>query len=349
MDSVKMRGIIKFLFRPVRQGGRLLAALMIFVFLFHVGTAYGDTFKVINTADSGAGSLRWAITNANANPGPDTITFQISGNAPFTINLSRALPSVTDPVTIDATTQPGYSGTPVVELNGASTATGSVGLQLNSGFNTVLGLAINRFPAQGIVLNGVSNVIQGNFIGTDTTGALARGNGSFGIWVKSLGNQIGGTTAAARNVISGGNNTGIYIYKTSSNVVQGNYIGISVTGANPLGNNNNGVVIDGSSGNCIGGTVGARNFLSGNGTSGVYLNGAGSSWNVIQGNYIGTDYSGGIIVSNAGDGITVNGAPSNIISGNVISGNGLSGVSMSGGDAVYTWPWPPPGAWSHGR
>jgi titin len=333
MDSVKMRGIIKFLFRPVRQGGRLLAALMIFVFLFHVGTAYGDTFKVINTADSGAGSLRWAITNANANPGPDTITFQISGNAPFTINLSSALPSVTDPVTIDATTQPGYSGAPVVELNGASTATGSVGLQLNSGFNTVLGLAINRFPAQGIVLNGVSNIIQGNFIGTDTTGALARGNGSFGIWVKSLGNQIGGTTAAARNVISGGNNTGIYIYKTSSNVVQGNYIGISVTGANPLGNNNNGVVIDGSSGNCIGGTVGARNFLSGNGTSGVYLNGAGSSWNVIQGNYIGTDYSGVIIVRNAGDGITVNGAPSNIISGNVISGNGLSGVSMSGGGA----------------
>jgi len=63
------------------------------------------------------------------------------------------------------------------------------------------------------------------------------------------------------------------------------------------------------------------------------LNGAGSSRNVIQGNYIGTDYSGGIIVSNAGDGITVNGAPSNIISGNVISGNGLSGVSMSGGGA----------------
>jgi titin len=222
----------------------------------------------------------------------------------------------------------------VVELNGASTATGSVGLQLNSGFNTVLGLAINRFPAQGIVLNGVSNVIQGNFIGTDTTGTLAHGNGSFGIWVKSLGNQIGGTTAAARNVISGGNNTGIYIYNTSSNVVQGNYIGISATGANPLGNYNNGVTIDGSSGNCIGGgAVGARNLLSGNGASGVYLNGAGSSRNVIQGNYIGTDYSGVIIVSNAGDGITVNGAPSNIISGNVISGNGLSGVSMSGGGA----------------
>ena len=335
MDSVKMRGIIKFLFRPVRQGGRLLAMLMIFVFLFHGGTAYGDTFTVTTTADSGAGSLRQAILNANANSGPDTITFQISSMAPFTINLSSALPAVTDPVTIDATTQPGYSGTPVVELNGASTVAGSVGLQLNSAFNTVLGLAINRFPAQGIVLSGVSNVIQGNFIGTDTTGTLARGNGSFGIWVKSLGNQIGGNKAGNGNVISGGNDTGIYIYNTSSNIVQGDYIGISAMGTDPLGNLNSGVTIDGSSGNLIGGgTVGARNFLSGNGVSGVFLNGAGASRNVIQGNYIGTDYSGGLVVSNANDGITLNGAPSNTISGNVISGNGTNGVFLNGAGAV---------------
>ena len=337
MDSVKMRGIIKFLFRPVRQGGRLPAALTIFVFLLHAGAVRGGTFTVTNTADSGPGSLRWAITNANANSGPDTITFQIRGTAPYTISLLGELPEVTDTVTIDATTQPGYSGTPVVELNGTATATGSVGLQLNSGFNTVLGLAINRFPAKGmgIVLSGVSNVIQGNFIGTDTTGTNARGNGSFGIWVESFGNQIGGTTAAARNVISGGNDTGIYIYNTSSNVVQGNYIGISATGTNRLGNRNSGVMIDGSSGNLIGGAnPGARNLISGNGVSGVFLNGASSSRNIIQGNYIGTDYSGSLVVSNANDGITVNGAPSNTISGNVISGNATNGVFLTGAGAV---------------
>lgn len=335
MNSVKMRGIIKFLFRPARQGGRLPATLMIFVFLFQAGRVRGGTFTVTNTADSGLGSLRWAITNANANPGPDTITFQIKGSAPFTINLSSALPDVTDTVTINATNQPGYSGTPVVELNGTNTAAGSVGLQLDSSFNTVLGLAINRFPAQGIVLNGVSNVIQGNFIGTDTTGTLARSNGSFGIWVKSAGNQIGGTTAAARNVISGGNDTGIYIYNTSSNVVQGNYIGVSATGAARLGNQNSGIMIDGSSGNLIGGAnASARNLVSGNGVSGVFLNGAGASRNVIQGNYIGTDVSGGLVVSNANDGITVNGAPSNTISGNVISGNTTNGVFLNGAGAV---------------
>ena len=90
----------------MRQGGRLPATLMVFAFLFHVGAAHGGTFMVTNMADSGAGSLRWAITNANANPGPDTINFEIIGTAPFTINVLSALPAVTDPVTIDATTQP---------------------------------------------------------------------------------------------------------------------------------------------------------------------------------------------------------------------------------------------------
>src|ERR1017187_10040262 len=330
-----MRGIIKFLFCPVCQGGWLPATLMVFAFLFHVGAAHGDTFTVTNMADSGLGSLRWAITNANANPGPDTINFHIIGTAPFTINLLSTLPAVTNPVTIDATTQPEWanSGTPVVELNGASAGSSSVGLQLNSAFNTVVGLAINRFPSYGIVLSGASNVIHGNFIGTDTTGTLARGNGSFGIWVESSGNLIGGRKAINGNVISGGNDTGIFIYNTSSNVVQGNYIGIRVNGAGALGNNVNGITIDESSGNLIGGPSGARNFISGNGVSGVFLNGAAAVQNLIQDNYIGTDVSGGLVAGNANDGITVSGAPSNTISGNVISGNGTNGVFLTGAGA----------------
>jgi titin len=330
-----MRGVIKFPFCPVCQGGRLPATLMVVAFLFHVGAVRGGTFTVTNTADSGAGSLRWAITNANANPGPDTINFQIIGAAPFTINLLSALPAVTDPVTIDATTQPEWltSGTPVVELNGAAAGSSSVGLQLNSASNSVLGLAINRFSAQGIVLSGGANFIQGNFIGTDTTGTLARGNGSFGIWVESSGNLIGGRKSINGNVISGGNDTGIYIFNTSSNVVQGNYIGISANGATELGNNVNGITIDESSGNLIGGPSGGRNFISGNGVSGVFLNGAAAVQNLIQGNYIGTDVSGGLVAGNANDGITVSGAPSNTISGNVISGNGTNGVFLTGAGA----------------
>ena len=238
-----MRSVIKFLFCRVCQGGRLPATLVVFVFLFMAGAAHGITFTVTNTDDSGLGSLRWAITNANTTPGANTISFQISGSAPFTIALLSQLPAITNQVIIDATTQPNYSGTPLVELNGASAGSGSVGLQLNSAFNTVIGLAINRFHTNGIVLSGVSNVIQGNFIGTDTTGANARGNGSFGIWVASSGNRIGGSKAGNGNVISGNRDNGIYISSASSNSVQGNYIGVSATGASALGNTNNGVMI----------------------------------------------------------------------------------------------------------
>jgi titin len=334
-QSVKMRGIIKFLFHSARQGGQLAATLMIFGFPFHAGTAYGNTYAVTNVNDSGTGSLRQAILNANTNAGPDTITFQISGAAPHTITLSNALPAVTVPVTIDATTQPDYVNVPVVELNGASAGSGSIGLQLNSAFITVKGLAINRFSGEGMVLNSVSNIVQGNFIGTDTTGTIARGNGNAGIWVESAGNLIGGTNAGNGNLISGGNNSGLYVLNGGSNTIQGNWIGPGAGGTNALGNINYGIMLNGSGGNLIGGgAVGASNVISGNGSSGVFLNGPNSSGNVIQCNFIGTDYHGHLVVSNANDGITVDGAPSNTISGNVISGNATNGVYLTGPGAV---------------
>ena len=332
-----MRGVIQFLFCSARQGGRLPVALMLCAFLFQTGAAHGGTvYLVTNANDSGVGSLRWAITNANANPGvTNNISFDINGTPPFTINLSSALPAVANPWTIiDATTQPGYSGTPMVELNGASAGSRSVGLQLTSPFNIVKGLAINRFSSYGIHLNGASNVIQGNFIGTDTTGTLALGNGTNGILVESSGNQIGGSKGFSLNVISGNNFNGIYIYNTSSNAVQGNYIGISATGAGALGNANSGIFIFGSVGNLIGGPGGARNFISGNGVSGIFLNGLGTRQNVISNNFIGTDNSGTLVVSNANDGITVSGAPSNTISGNIISGNGTNGVYLAAAGAT---------------
>lgn len=329
---VNMRHVTKLLDCPWHQGG-LPAALIFFVLLFLVGPAMGGIFTVTNTSDSGLGSLRWAITNANANSGADTINFQIAGTAPFTINLLSALPAVTDPAIIDATTQPGYSSAPVVELNGTSAGSGGIGLQLNSVSNTVKGLAINRFKAHGIMLNGAANIIQGNYIGTDTTGTLAYGNGTNGILVSSSGNLIGGGKIGGGNLISGNAYNGIYLYNAGSNTVQGNYIGVTANGAGALGNNN-GIFIFGSGINQIGGPGGARNVISGNLTSGIFLLGSGSEQNVIQNNYIGTDNSGELVVSNSNDGITVSGAPSNTISGNVISGNGGSGIFLSGAGAT---------------
>ena len=328
-----MRSVIKPTMKTKQSGGCLPAILAGLIFTCRV--ACGINFVVTTTADNVAGSLRQAINNANASPGQNTISFQISGTAPFIIAPSSPLPPIANQTTIDATTQPGYVNTPVVVLNGASSGSGSIGLQLNSAFCTVKGLVINQFSVQGMVLNSVSNVIQGNYIGTDATGTSTSGNGDVGLWIKSAGNLIGGTNAGNGNLISGGNKSGIYILSGGNNTIQGNWIGLGAGGTGALGNNNYGILINGSGGNLVGGAVpAARNILSGNGVSGIYLTGGGAAGNLIQGNYVGTDVSGGIAVGNAADGITVIGAPGNLINSNVISGNGEFGVSVSGGGAV---------------
>ena len=316
------------------SGSKWLAAWLC-AGLFATG-GWAATFTVTTTADSGAGTLRQAISDSNTSPGTNNILFQISGTPPFTITPLTALPSVGNPTLIDGTTQNGFTGAPVIELNGTSAGAGAAGLQLLSGFNTVRGLVINRFAAPGIVLSGSSNVIQGNYIGTDVMGTNARANAGFGIWIKSAGNLVGGTNAGNGNVISGGNDTGIYIFNTSGNTVQGNLIGVTATGTKALGNVNNGIVLDRSGGNWIGGSnAAARNVISGNGLSGIFLNTSTAAGNSIQGNYIGLNLSGGAVISNAADGITLNAAPGNLIGsavaggGNVISGNGFSGVAIS--------------------
>ncbi len=275
---------------------------------------------------------------ANANPGLDTIVFQISGTPPFTITPASALPAITESVVIDATTQPGFAGKPVVELNGAATVGQTAGLRFSAGASTLRGLAINRFPVQDIELDSASNSIQGNFIGTDVTGTVARGSGTgnYGLRILSAGNLIGGTNTGDGNVISGGNDTGIYLLNASSNTVQGNLIGVNAAGTAALGNLNNGILVFNSGGNLIGGSSPqARNIISGNGASGIYLNGSAAAGNVIQGNRIGTDISGSNAIGNTqGDGITLVSASGNMICGNLISGNAFAGVSVLGAGAT---------------
>lgn len=310
-----------------------------------VGWLWGSTgilpaavFTVSTSSDSGAGSLRQAILDANAAADLDTIQFAIPGGGPFSITALSQLPALSAPVVIDATTQSGYVNQPRVELNGLNAGAGSVGLRVITGGCTIRGLAINRFNTDGIRLESSFNTIQGNFIGTDVTGTLARANGQYGIF--SLGgstNTIGGTTPTARNVISGGNDTGIYLLNCAGNVVQGNYIGVTAAGTADLGNLNNGIVLFAAPGNIIGGpTAGARNIIAGNDASGLNLNTPDATGNVIQGNYIGVNVTGSGAISNTADGITLNDAAGNTIggptagAGNVISGNGKAGIYFAG-------------------
>ncbi|HOX58683.1 MAG TPA: right-handed parallel beta-helix repeat-containing protein [Candidatus Paceibacterota bacterium] len=308
------------------------------------------TLLVTNSSVSGPGSLQQAILDANAANGLDTIIFHIPGTGVRTIAPTSALPSIIDPVVIDGASQPGFAGTPLIQITGTTAGTGSHGLHLLSGNSTIRGLAINRFSGAGIFIEGPggTNLIQGNFIGTDPTGNLGQGNGASpptfgGVFVfGSSGNWIGGSVATNRNLISANTGSGIYLYNCSSNVVQGNLIGTTVAGTSALGNSTNGISIYNASGNQIGGTSAAtRNIISGNGASGVSIYGPSAMNNTVQGNYIGTQVNGGLALSNAADGITLNGTRANTIggtnlgAGNLISGNGQVGLFLRGTGAYY--------------
>ncbi len=196
--------------------------------------------------------------------------------------------------------------------------------------------------SDGIELTGsgaTNNLIEGNMIGLDATGALDRGNSSNGVLLSGApSNVIGGTAAGSRNVISGNGSQGVNINGAAAagNVVEGNYIGTSITGTVGLGNDSDGVIINAAPGNTIGGTVAeARNVISGNSGRGVRVQGIGATGNLFQGNYIGTDVTGTLDFGNSNDGIFISGGGSNTIGGttagtrNIISGNNGNGIQIT--------------------
>jgi hypothetical protein len=306
-----------------------------------------STFTVTSTNDSGPGSLRQAILDANGNAGLDTIAFNLPGAAPFVIAPVSALPAVTENVIIDGTTQAGFAGAPLVQLSGVNLTSNVDGLLLQAGGCTVRGLVVSQFPRDGIRLLGpTGSVIQGNYLGTDATGAGAAPNGEAGVFINnSPGNLIGGPGASNANVLSGNTQWGLCISNSgaSNNVVEGNFIGLSVTGSASLGNGGDGVSIFGAPGNLIGGVSSSdRNFISGNGQNGVGLYGGTASNNSVLGNYIGPSVTGRASLGNGGSGILVSNAPANLIGspggalGNLISGNVGSGILLTGSGCTAT-------------
>jgi hypothetical protein len=268
--NINIKAPVKALPRTFRK--LLLCAGAAALLVLPVTTsATPQTFVVKNINDTGTDSLRQAIINANSNTGgTDTITFNIPPGAPFTISLNSPLPAITDPVIIDGTSQPGFNGKPLIEINGAnaSSSGGSSGFFVTGGNSTIRALIINRFQTHGIVLdtNG-GNTVTGCYIGTNAAGTSVLTNGGNGIQINnSPNNQIGGTTAAARNIISGNISGGILVSGASAkgNAIQGNFIGTDVNGTASLRNGNStGVFISGSNNNTVGGTTaGAGNVIA---------------------------------------------------------------------------------------
>jgi hypothetical protein len=197
-------------------------------------------FTVTNTADSGGGSLRQAILDANAGPGPHSIAFNIDGAGPHTIRVLSPLPTIVHPVALDGDTQPGASARPRIELDGSQAGPQASGIEIAAGYSTVRGLVINRFSQAGLRLTGQgSNVVTGCFLGADLAGNLALGNGT-GLLIDdgSSLNTIGGLLPKELNLISGNRDGGIALVGSNvvGNVLQGNVIGLNFTGDAPLPN-----------------------------------------------------------------------------------------------------------------
>ncbi|WP_374682213.1 DUF4347 domain-containing protein, partial [Accumulibacter sp.] len=279
------------------------------------------TYTVTSTADTlAAGTLRWAITQANGNAGTDTINFAIPvtdanhyyyandsvagtvtlanrtvttaatdaalinadpdfNKSWWSIQVSAAgLPAITGAVTIDATTQAGFSGTPIIELNGTLVSNNDPnGFTIETSGTTIRGFVINRFGDDAIEIGtqGGGHTIVGNYLGTDASGLITTYGNQYGITVKSDGNRIGGTDAADRNIISGNSTSGLsfgigFWQDADDNIVQGNYIGVGANGTTAMGNGQ-GITFQGTPDrNLIGGEIlGAGNVIAFNAHNGV--------------------------------------------------------------------------------
>ncbi|HEX8217956.1 MAG TPA: hypothetical protein VF914_01950, partial [Chloroflexia bacterium] len=319
------------------------------------------TFVVTNTSDSGPGSLRQAIINANQSPGPDAIEFDIAAAGVQTITTLNALPLITDTLLIDGYSQDG--ATPnnlavgdnaqlkIVLDNGG--ALGDYGLWFQPDITAgttpsgseVRGLVISNF-ANGVRANSVgdsldvvrpNNIwVHGNFIGTDATGTTEMGNQYAVQFLDVQTSTIGGNTPAQRNLLSGNDQRGVSILNSSAITVVGNYIGTSASGMSAVPNGYAGVEVIASISTTIGGpTAGERNIISGNYLQGIELyspltgspSGApegatpSSGATVVQGNYIGLGATGAVTVSNGANGIYIH-SPNRALIGGTAAGTG---------------------------
>ncbi|MEP7339749.1 MAG: putative Ig domain-containing protein [Acidobacteriota bacterium] len=289
-----------------------------------------------NVPGNGTCSLREAIQAANANTavdacqagalGLDMIVFNVGAGTP-TINLTSALPTITEPVTINGNT----GGATRVELNGAGAGAGANGLNVTAGGSTLQFLVINRFSGSGIRLQGGSgNTVQNCYIGLDATGANALPNNEGVSIVSSSSNTL------TANIISGNTQSGVSISNATAtgNQLLSNSIGTDRFAQTAVPNGTNGITITDAPGNFIG-IAGSHNVISGNQQNGIAITNA--SGNQVVGNFIGVDTDGIGPIGNLLSGVLITNSANTIIggtavdAGNTISGNGQDGVQITGG------------------
>jgi hypothetical protein len=301
-------------------------------------------FTVSNTNDSGTGSLRQAITDANGVAAGDlaAITFDLPAGL-NTINLLSGLPFITAEVNIAGPVD--SKGNPLLELNGASAGQFSDGLFLdrdtpgNTIASTISGLVINRFGAAGIDVHQGAAAIFDCRIGTNSDGSGAQPNGQQGILLEGAGSTIGqganGNIGAV--VLSGNEGDGLDI-TGSDNTIRHCLIGTNASGTKAVANHGWGIEDSGTN-NEIGTREAHGNLVvSGNALGGIHVTGNGET---IQHSDIGTDITGSKAIPNRQVGVEVDDGQYDTIGTfftngpNVISGNKFAGVTLVNSTEAY--------------
>jgi parallel beta-helix repeat protein len=272
------------------------------------------TFIVSTGADSGPGSLRQAILDANALPGLDSITF----STPHLIKLATHLPAITDRINITGflgtATKVSIDGTSATGADGANNASGLLLFGPGSGHSTIQGLAIYGFDLAGIeIVNSSNNLISANYLGLDAKGSLPTKGMTDGILVNGGSSNIIGNVLSSngRNII-GGNDIGIHVTGGAKDTrIDGNYIGILSAEAVPR-SNDIGILIEQADNTIIGKSSG--NQISYNHSFGIKLTASARVTTITQ-NTIGSSFGNGYTYGRQDWGIFVDGADQTIIGG----------------------------------
>ena len=287
-------------------------------------------------------TLRAAIDEANASATIATIEFNMPTTEPgysvaplsWTIAPLATYDDIVATVTIDATTQPGYTSNPIVELDGTNAGAATAALTLEADNSLIEGFVVHTWADEGLEIDGSTgagdnNILRNNWVGFDAGGATL-GIADVGILVTvgATGNTIEG------NIVGGAANGGVVIRNTGSdaNIVVGNQIGVAPDGSTPNGNGSHGVhIYDLASSNRIGGPgAGEANLIANNVGDGVYIDSNAGTGNTALSNSIISN--GGLGIDLGADGVTFNDAGDADAGPNdLLNFPDITGASESGG------------------
>ncbi|HAX80936.1 MAG TPA: hypothetical protein DCY40_00005, partial [Actinobacteria bacterium] len=312
-----------------------------------VGPCAGSVFVVDNTGDTadfspGDGlcdtgedadntcTLRAAIQEANAGVGADTIRFAFDGTAPHVITPTKDLPPLGYFTVVDATTEPDYLDTPVVELSGTAAGDAGSALSIVGPGVVVRGLSITGWPGNAISISsgGSDARVEFNHVGVNPSGSVAGPNGGQGISV------FGEDGATIRDNLVSANTIGILLQGATNSTISGNTVGTDLAGNAAIPNGLFGITVEAGGEASSANTLIDGNLVSGNPGYGIGVAG-GSTNTTITNNRVGTNQAGTAAVPN-GTGVSLNGSGSfaEIGPGNLISGNRGNGISVSSPTAI---------------